>query len=77
MNPISSIKAHYFNCKAEHFSLFSEGKKLARLKNIHTGKRCFIIGNGPSLTSSDLDKLRDNNEICFGFNRIFYIKHYF
>lgn len=39
-------------------------------KNIHKGKRCFIVGNGPSLTIEDLEKL--NNEITFGTNGIFY-----
>lgn len=28
-----------------------------KLKNIHKGKRCFIIGNGPSLKHYDLNKL--------------------
>ena len=46
-------------------------KKLKSLKNKYSGKRCFIIGNGPSLTVDDLEKL--NDEITFGFNRIYYI----
>ncbi|MBD8071305.1 6-hydroxymethylpterin diphosphokinase MptE-like protein [Bacillus sp. PS06] len=51
---------------------FSEnGKKLNSLKNAHINKRCFIIGNGPSLKNEDLDKLQ--NEITFAFNRIYYI----
>lgn len=40
-------------------------------KGIHAGKRCFIIGNGPSLTSQDLDLLK--HEICFASNRIMLI----
>lgn len=40
-----------------------------RIKNIHKGERCFIIGNGPSLRVEDLEKLRD--EITFATNRIF------
>lgn len=47
------------------------GIKLKKLKNIYDEKRCFIIGNGPSLTTNDLDKLKD--EITFAFNRIYYI----
>ncbi len=43
--------------------------RLATLKNIHKGKRAFIIGNGPSLKQTDLGKLR--NEISFGLNRIY------
>ena len=45
--------------------------KLKKYKDIHKGKRCFIIGNGPSLQMSDLEILYKNKEICFGVNRIF------
>lgn len=47
-------------------------ESIARLKqyqNIHRGKRCFIIGNGPSLKQTDLSLLR--NEITFGMNRFY------
>ncbi len=37
--------------------------------NIHENKRCFIIGNGPSLTINDLDMLK--NEFSFGCNAIY------
>lgn len=47
------------------------GKNIQRLKNIHLGKRCFIIGNGPSLLVSDLERL--HNEITFASNRIYRI----
>ena len=43
--------------------------KLAALKDIHKGKRCFIIGNGPSLKNTDISKLR--NEYTFGMNRVY------
>ena len=43
--------------------------KNVNYKNLHKGKRCFIIGNGPSLKPEDLDLL--NNEITFGTNRIY------
>ena len=46
---------------------------LARYKNIYKGKRVFVIGNGPSLTSDDLDILSKNKEICFGANSIYKI----
>jgi len=44
-------------------------KRLAALKNIHKGKRAFIIGNGPSLKQTDLSKL--HNEITFCMNRFY------
>jgi len=34
-----------------------------------SGKRCFVIGNGPSLAGMDLSPLE--NEITFGLNRIY------
>ncbi|MBT4922844.1 MAG: glycosyltransferase [Rickettsiales bacterium] len=37
------------------------------LQNIYDSKRIFIIGNGPSVSYSDLEKLQ--NEICFCMNR--------
>ena len=42
---------------------------LKRIKNIHVGERCFIIGNGPSLRKTDLSKLKD--EYTIGMNRIY------
>lgn len=44
-------------------------KGLEAFHNIHQGKRCFILGNGPSLKQTDLSKLR--NEYTFGMNRIY------
>lgn len=44
-------------------------KRLANLKNSHTGQRCFIIGNGPSIRKMDLRLLK--NEFTFGLNRIY------
>jgi hypothetical protein len=44
-------------------------KRLAELKDIHKGKRAFIIGNGPSLNQTDLSKLK--NEITFCMNRFY------
>ena len=39
------------------------------LRNRHWGKRCFVLGNGPSLNSVDLSVLRD--EYIIGTNRIY------
>ena len=44
-------------------------RRLADLKNIHEGERCFILGNGPSLAKMDLQPLRA--EKTFGANRIY------
>lgn len=43
--------------------------KIKRFQNIHLGKRCFIVCNGPSLTLEDLNKI--SGEYSFGSNRIY------
>jgi len=56
---------------AWEFSDFTKQNKknLSRFEAIHAGKRCFIMGNGPSLAKMDLSPL--GNEITFGLNRIY------
>lgn len=44
-------------------------KKLYAFKGKYKKKRCFIIGNGPSLTISDLELLKD--EYTFGCNMLY------
>ncbi|HOM68010.1 MAG TPA: DUF115 domain-containing protein [Brevefilum fermentans] len=44
-------------------------QKLRALKDVHKGERCVIIGNGPSLNKTDIQKIRD--EYSFGLNRIY------
>lgn len=43
---------------------------LLPFKNKYLGKRCFLIGNGPSLNPDDLEKLHMAGEITFACNRI-------
>ncbi len=43
--------------------------QLAEFKDIHRGRRCFVVGNGPSLNAMDLSPL--DHEITFGMNCIF------
>lgn len=42
-----------------------------KYKNIHKGKRCFILGNGPSINETNLDSIKD--EITIGVNSIYNI----
>lgn len=62
---IRRIHRKIFNC--------IEQIKIEKFKNKYKGKRCFIIGNGPSLRVSDLEILKQNNELCFGTHRIYEI----
>jgi len=43
--------------------------RLQAYHNLYSGRRCFIIGNGPSLRIPDLESL--SNEITFAFNRVY------
>ena len=43
--------------------------RLSALHNKYEGRRAFIIGNGPSLTISDLKRLK--GELCFASNKIY------
>ena len=53
-------------------SIYSWDKKeLRKLKNKWKGKRCFVIGNGPSLNEVDLSYLE--REFSFGVNGVFYM----
>lgn len=47
---------------------------IKELNNKFSGKRCFVIGNGPSLVTEDLEQLK--SEITFAANRIFNIFEY-
>ncbi len=46
-------------------------RRLLAMKDSHKGERCFLIGNGPSLTPEDLHLLK--NEYTFGTNMIYKI----
>jgi hypothetical protein len=45
--------------------------RLRQFRNCHLGKRCFIIGNGPSLTIEDLEKIK--GEVSYASNKIYLI----
>lgn len=44
-------------------------RRLTSMHNRHLGERCFVLGNGPSLSRSNLNRL--GGQITFGLNRIF------
>ncbi len=60
------------------WSLSSEGKenrrKLVSLKGKFSGRRCFIMGNGPSLLKCDLTLLRNEITICSNANYLIWDK---
>ena len=71
MNPIKSIIARRQTYLSEHFEISKYAKKLRALKGTQNGKKCFIIGNGPSLRAEDLTVLAQNGIDTFAANRIY------
>jgi len=72
MRKIKVIIMSIFNKIATTFiklSFFKERREIKQLKNIHKDERCFIIGNGPSLSTNDLDLIKE--EISFSCNMIY------
>lgn len=47
--------------------------EISKYKNIHKGRRCFIVATGPSLRVDDLEKIRSNGDISISMNRIYNI----
>ncbi|GHU66210.1 hypothetical protein FACS1894184_03640 [Clostridia bacterium] len=69
------IKQVYYPLKTLLYQLNRRTRdELDELNNKYADKRCFIIGNGPSLEYSDLTKLQ--NEYCFACNSIYKAFHY-
>ena len=55
-----------------NISRFNSGRTaIQKYRNFFAGKRCFIIGNGPSLTINDLETLRTYGEISIASNSIY------
>ena len=52
---------------------FPQDPKILKLKDIHKGKRCFVVCTGPSLEYFDLEKIHRNGDISFSMNGIFKI----
>lgn len=49
-------------------------KDFQAFKNIHSGKRCFIVGSGPSIKNQNVEKLKD--EWTFVMNTFCLHEHY-
>lgn len=46
---------------------------LVALRQRYAGRRCFIVGNGPSLRPEDLDRIHAHGDLSIASNRIFLI----
>lgn len=65
---LSHLKSRTYQ-KYYGFKYRKQLQLLSQLKGMYNGKRCFVIGTGPSLTVEDLNKL--NDEFTFASNGIF------
>jgi hypothetical protein len=54
-------------------NVFEPNPSIEKYRDMYKGRRCFIIGNGPSLTAEDLTTLEEHNEITFACNAIYKI----
>jgi hypothetical protein len=65
LHEAKSSKISYHERLTSSFSL----AYLRSIKNLHSGRRGFVIGNGPSLRISDLDKL--TRDVTIASNKIY------
>lgn len=49
---------------------FSENE-IEQYREKYKGKKCFVLGTGPSLLHSDLDRMAQKGILCFAANKIF------
>lgn len=60
-----------YDAEALLFEKYNKTKKsIMKFKDIHRGKRCFIVATGGSLTIEDLNKLHEAGEYTISMNRI-------
>lgn len=67
--PLMPIVNLRYSLRDVRYAKSADADRIRELKNAFAGKRCFIVGNGPSLTCEDLDKLK--NEYTFAANGIY------
>lgn len=67
---VNRKKIPYKLLEEPYFYRLPDKGRLRKFKNKYKGKRCFIVGNGPSLNKLDLRKL--DGEYSFAVNGIFY-----
>ena len=55
----------------DYLFFYNTTRKIKKLKNKYVGKRCFVIGNGPSLKKMNLNLMKNDYVIC---SNSFYLK---
>lgn len=71
------LMKYFIKAGISRFIVYLTGKKkksdtyLQEIKGKYSGKKCFVLGNGPSLTAQDLEMLK--GEVTFASNKIYRI----
>lgn len=71
---VTTVRSLQIAFRAPLKVIIESHRKIKKFEKAYQGKRCFIIGNGPSLTPDDLDLIK--NEVCFAANTIYKIFPY-
>ncbi len=71
IHPLRSIRSHRQTRMSSCFETTKYGKRIQTLKNSYKGEKCFVIGNGPSLTAEDLNRIAATGIPTFAMNRVF------
>lgn len=67
----AGVRKYLFLKEAYEQIKFKSNPALQKYRNRYQGKRCFIIGTGPSLKVEDLEALGRQGEITIASNKIF------
>jgi len=69
------IRKVYYGIKHAPYNIQKaiETHSVKKFKDIHKGEPCFVVGNGPSMTVADLDKIHALGVKSFACNKIFKI----
>ena len=69
----TNVRKGYYGIKnlPSNIKVAKDTHSIKKFKDIHKGETCFVVGNGPSMTIADLDKIYDLKIKSFGCNKIF------
>lgn len=68
-----SVRKGFYGVKnlPQNTKLAIDTHSIKKFKDKHKGETCFVIGNGPSMTIADLDKIHELNIPSFACNKIY------
>ncbi len=68
-----AVRSCYYGVKnaPKTFKKYLDTRSIKRFHNRYIGQTCFIIGNGPSMTFKDLDRIQELKIASFACNKIY------